>query len=461
MKNHFICLATFLCLAFIIPFPSFGQCMTAPTVASCTGTEPIVADGEVLNAGTTKWYYGAVATYNMLTLKGGTLVVCGNLTIDKFYIDSGKIFIQPGARFVIGNGEGAGLVFRGHCYLYNYGTLEILRNLSLEDGWASPSKPNVVINASSTSLFKMNNQYFVINNANSWFVNKGKAYFHGIITDPQSSPRSVCLAKGTETRMTVLYNKVKNSFYAPEPSACVSVSEFSQLWDTLSTLNPYITMCLGLTHRTDSTCMPWGCKPNWGMAVLFRGCVGCGSIHVLPARFISFSAEQHPDGNALYWKMENTSASGKFYVEISDDGRFFNTLSSFTANEQEYIVDYAWFDAIVRTGPHYYRIRYTDTSSKLTIYSDIARAVQKPSPSVRVYPNPFRDRLFISLPLHSSRINVLVCNSLGQQVLKQELIRSGENWQLHMPGILPPGIYFLHIDAGNRSWKDKIIKRSW
>ena len=35
---------------------------------------------------------------------------------------------------------------------------------------------------------QMNNQYFVINNADSWFVNKGKAYFHGIITDPQSSP---------------------------------------------------------------------------------------------------------------------------------------------------------------------------------------------------------------------------------------------------------------------------------
>ena len=459
MKNLFICLGILLCLLLCCSPYTHAQCLSAPAAPACNGTEPLVTDGETLNSGTTKWYYGATTTYNMLTLKGGTLIVCGNLTIDKFYMDSGKIYVRPGGRFVIGNGEGAGLVFRGNCALYNYGILEILRNLSLEGGWASASEPNLIINASSTAQFKMNNQYFVINNAHSWFVNKGKAYFHGIITDPQSSARCVCLAKGTETKMTVLYNKVKNSFYAPEPSACVSVSEFSQLWDTLSTLNPYITMCLGLTHRTDSTCRPWGCKPVWGSAVLFRGCVSCGSIQLLPTRFTSFDAEQHPDGNALYWQIENISATGRFYIELSDDGHSFNTLSSFAVSDTRNTARYAWFDAVIRTGIHYYRVVYTDTLTNSVVYSPVVRAIQKPASSFRVYPNPFRDRLYVSLTESNTSLRAALYQADGTRQTELRVSRSGNQWELGVPPNLPPGIYFLSLSAGGRTRVEKLIKQ--
>ena len=458
MKNLFMYLVIVLCLACTPLSHLFSQCLTAP-MATCTNTEPLVTDGEVLNAGTTKWYYGPVAAYNMLTLKGGTLIVCGNLTIDKFYMDSGKIFVQPGARFVIGNGEGAGLVLRGHSYFYNYGTLEVLRNLSLENGWASPSKPNVVINAIPASVFKMNNQYFVINNANSWFVNKGKAYFHGIITDPQDSVGSVCLGKGSETVMTVLYNKVKNSYFAPEPSACVSVSEFSQLWDTLATANPYINVCLGLTHRIDSTCIPFGCKPSWGMANIFNGCVSCGSIHVLPTRFTSFYAAQHPGGNTLYWNMENPSSTGIFYIETSADGRQFKEFHSVAADKQNNTGFYTYPDAIVRTGLNYYRIKYADTASKFITYSPVAIAVQKPPSSLQVYPNPFSDRLFVSLPGNYPVATATIANAFGDEISSPQLVRSGNQWQVRIPGRVPAGIYILTILAGDHVWKRKIVKQ--
>ncbi len=458
MKNRFMYPVIFLLLALTPCTGLYSQCLTAPT-AICTNTEPLVTDGEVLNTSTTKWYYGPVATLNMLTLKGGTLVVCGNLTVDKFYMDSGRIFIQPGARFVIGNGEGAGLVFRGNCSVYNFGTVEVLRNLSLENGWATPAKPNVVINATLTSVFKMNNQYFVINNANSWFVNKGKAYFHGLITDPQASVKSVCLGKGSQTIMTVLYNKVKNSYFAPEQFACVNVSEFSQLWDTLTTVNPYINMCLGLTHRTDSTCIPWGCKPNWGTANLFRGCVSCGTIVVLPTRFISFYAEQHPDGNALYWKMENPSSAGIFYIETSTDGRQFSSIHSFAPDQQNNTADYSYFDAVIRTGLNYYRIKYADTATKFITYSPVVKAIQKPTSSLRVYPNPFSDRLLITLPGNYTAATAIITNAYAGKVCNQQLLHTADKWELRLSRQLAPGIYLLTIMAEGHTWKQKIVKQ--
>ena len=116
-----------------------AQCISAPSPPDCNGTESLVTDNETINAGVDRWFYGAAATFGSLTMNGGTLTVCGDLTIDRFYMDSGTIYVRPGARFVIGSGIGAGLILKGHSYLYNYGTFEIQRNLSLDNGWASPA----------------------------------------------------------------------------------------------------------------------------------------------------------------------------------------------------------------------------------------------------------------------------------------------------------------------------------
>jgi hypothetical protein len=154
-KNHPMPKTIFLSLLLIscLSLSSFSQCLTSLPPPACNGTEPLVTDGETLNGGTTKWYYGATAMINSLTLDGGTLVVCGDLTVDKFYMDRGTIFIRPGGRFVIGSGVGAGLQFKGDCSIYNYGTCEVQRNLSLENN-ATAATPNKVINASSSSVFK-------------------------------------------------------------------------------------------------------------------------------------------------------------------------------------------------------------------------------------------------------------------------------------------------------------------
>jgi hypothetical protein len=452
-------LLVFLLLLLITCIPRlYSQCLTAPSVAACTGTEPLIADGNTLNTGITKWYYGASTTFNSLTLNGGTLIVCGNLTIDKFFMDSGKIFIQPGGRFVIGNGIGYGLALKGNSYLYNYGTLEVRRNLSLENGWTSPTKPNVLINATRTAVFKMSNQYFVINNAHSWFVNKGKADFHGLITDPQAMPGSVCLGRGSETIMTVLYNKVKFSYIAPEPYACLSVSEFSQIWDTL-TNNPYINVCLGATHKTDSSCRPWGCKPSWGLANLFRGCGACNSIQVLSNNFISFSGEQNPNGNMLYWEMEKAAAVSDFTIEYSTDGEEFKSIPSQYNYKKVNGKQYTYVDIAPAPGINYYRVRYTDSISKLIIYSLVIQIKSSHISALLVYPNPFRDQLFLSLPGKYSSAGIYISNIYGQEIARQQLLPATARQQVYLPAWLLPGTYIITVAAGSQTWKQKIVKQ--
>ena len=78
--------------------------------------------------------------------------------------------------------------------------------------------------------------------------------------------------------MTVLYNRVKNTYVAPNGPSCVSVSQYSQFYDTLTNF-PSVNVCLGNLHNSDASCIPWGCRPNaWGAAQVTVGCATCSSV---------------------------------------------------------------------------------------------------------------------------------------------------------------------------------------
>lgn len=278
-------LAMLISVAFmqLLYHSSFGQCKTAPPLEACLGTEPTLTDNETLLSGTKKWYYGAPATYNQLTMRGGTLIVCTELTINALNMDSGTIVIRPGAKLTAGGAGGIGMIWRGNCAVYNYGRFEITTNLSFEGPDATAARPNIIMNVTATSSSRSFN-YLVINNPFSFFVNNGMADFHGIITDNNSVAGSVCLGTGSQLKQTVLINKVKNTYTAPGGNACVSVYQFSQFLDTL-TATPKVLICLSSSH---SSATGGTNRPNaWGTANVFQNCNNCSEVALLPVHTIS------------------------------------------------------------------------------------------------------------------------------------------------------------------------------
>jgi len=433
---------------------AIAQCRIAPVIACSAG--PAAFDGEILPAGTTKWVNGGTMVFGDYTLRGGTLVVCNDLQIDRFTMDSGIVFVQPGSRLVIANGTGAGLVFRGNCAIYNYGILEIQRNLSLENGWASAATPNVIINAGFSSQLKMQNQYFVINNAYSWFVNNGKAFFHGIITDPQAVAGSVCLGTSSQTNMTVLYNKVRNAYMAPDGAACVRVSEFTQLWDTL-TRYPQVNVCLGVGHRMDSSCRIFGCKPHaWGAASLFRNCSSCDALQVVDANgFLSLAGVAQQDRINLTWQLPVPADGGHFILQHAKDGQAFSTIAvqPSHAGQQQYTAT----DLHPFKGSNYYRVAYTTPGGQAMKQSPVC-IVQQRTLSIYCWPSPVKDLLTIQLPPGQEPFH-LSLNGTDGRVLLQSVVDATEStirWSL--PSSIPPGIYVLRVRSGKLVTMQKIVK---
>ena len=271
-------LSTLAFLQLVLCHSSFGQCKTAPPLEACLGTEATVVDNEILLNGTKKWYYGPSATFSQLTMRGGTLIVCTDLTINVLNMDSGTIVVRPGAKLTAGGSSG--MIWRGGCAIYKHGSLEITYNLSLEGPYASAARPNILMNVTPASSSRAFN-YLVINNPFSFFVNSGLAEVHGVITDNNSVAGSVCLGATSQLKQTVLINKVKDTYIAPYGYACVSVYQLSQFADTL-TDHPQVLVCLSASH----TSVTGGAnKPNaWGAANIFLNCNSCASVALLPVQ---------------------------------------------------------------------------------------------------------------------------------------------------------------------------------
>ena len=436
-----------------------SQCLTPPPLDSCNGTETSLIDNQTLNAGVKRWYYGPTATFNQLTMNGGTLVVCSDLTIDRFYMDSGTIIVRPGARFVVGGGLGTSLVLRGNSAVYNYGTFQIVRNLVLDWG-GSAARPNIIMNVTRSSVFLNSNQYFVINNPWSFFVNNGRAEFHGIITDNGSVAGSVCLGNGSDTRMTVLYNRIKNSYVVPSGFACLNVTEFSQFYDTL-TSSPTLNACLGNRHYSDSSCRPWGCRPNaWGNANLFRGCNSCVEIQNLSLKVSAFAISEQENANQLNWTI-NMSASTdiSFIIERSGDGRSFYAIDSFAVSELSNRKEFTRTDLDPIAGFAYYRIRCINRVSGYKTSSSTIKTFQSQQTISHIYPNPFKKSITMNFKAGKKPIKLEFYNMQGILVYRQPVLFAEANkMQVNIPVTIPAGGYLLKIIYPNETEIKRLFK---
>lgn len=434
------------CLLFL-SYIANGQCLTPPTFPECTGNESLVVANDNILISQTKYFYGSAASLANVKLSGGTLVVCGDLTLTEFVFDSGAIFIQPAATLTVSNG--AGLIVRGNTAIYNAGIFQCLGNYVMDGSYASPAKPNIFINTSLSSWLKMQNQYFVINNPNSKLINAGIADFHGLITDPQAAAGSVCLGFKSQTRMTVLYNRAKNPYIALSGPACVTVSQYSQFYDTL-TVFPDVHFCLASTHVSDASCIPWGCKPNaWGGEVT-KNCSNCATVLTfLSMAFKKTEAIAHANFNEIQWRM---SSGGKqlFYILRSTDGLNFVIADSIKGDNK---TDYSFKDYLFNTNNFYKIICSTGNRQISSDVVQVKRVLLN-----EIYPNPFRNYLII--PFKTSEIktaSVRITDVYGREVHSYKLVMDNERAALYFEN-MPRGVYLVNITNKQQSHIYKVIK---
>lgn len=449
-------LAVFLTFLLLVSTHAlFSQCIVAPPLDSCDGSGPAIADNEILTTGTKKWFYGPAAAFNQLTLRGGTLVVCGNLTINNGLImDSGTIVIRPNAKLTAGGVGGSGMIWKGGCAVYNYGTFNVTTNLTLEGPYATAARPNIVMNVTPASVMKVTSNYFVINSAYSWFVNNGATDMGGLITDAGSTAGSVCLGPASTMVMSILINKVKNTYTAPYGHGCVQVTSFTDFQDSLAS-NPGVLACVKTGVTTSSG---FGKKPNaWGRALVFPACTACGALAILPLYITDFTARTLQKGYTLSWNTNAPAGNYLFAIERSADGITFHTIDSFVSTTA---IQYARQDIYAPGGYQYYRIRYYNRDTRQALYSTVIKVYRdEETAGVELFPNPFTATVRINWLPGKQPQAIIVLGSSGNMVYRHQLLpETAQGYSLPLPSTLPAGHYIIKIIYPEKVLVRKIVK---
>ena len=184
--------------------------------------------------------------------------------------------------------------------------------------------------------------------------------------------------------------------------------------------------------------------------------------NALPVKFTLFNLSCNGTGITLNWRTAQEHNSHHFSIERSTNGSSWTVIGNVPAagfsNQEK---NYTYTDlSFVSNG--YYRVTQYDADGK-TAYTDIIRSSCGTPAELNAWPNPFTDRITVTVTSRTKSVLALkLFSSTGALVKKQEAVVLPGNNQLFLStGELPAGIYVLSVgeeNAGN-SKTMKLVKK--
>jgi SdrD B-like domain/Secretion system C-terminal sorting domain len=214
----------------------------------------------------------------------------------------------------------------------------------------------------------------------------------------------------------------------------------------------------GFTNQTSGTTN--GSDPNQATGITSSFTITAGQINrdidagirnfsPLPSQKLVATVALSGNNAILKWITENEINTKRFYAERSQDNRTFTGIGDVAAagNNQGTLTYSLRDDVSALTGVIYYRIKLADIDGKVTYSNVVAIRIANVN-SVKVWPNPFTDKLSVSIYSASAeQVTTKVVNTLGQAVItKLDKLVKGNN-QILIEGLnnLAKGTYTLQI----------------
>ena len=163
----------------------------------------------------------------------------------------------------------------------------------------------------------------------------------------------------------------------------------------------------------------------------------------LPLQFLLFNTKCEGDRLLLQWKTAQESNTGHFEIQQTADGINWTTIGILPAagnSIQEQMYSYAYNNP--PTGTNYYRVKETDIDGRAN-YTGILRSTCGDMDTWKLWPNPSREKLFISITIPSeSNCLIKIVDTKGALVLSQtKTLLPGTNQIQIDTNHLLPGTY--------------------
>lgn len=404
-----------------------AQCASYPAFPGCSPAGSInLVNAASINTGQIHTS-ASTTTLSSITLNGGTLIVCDNLTINAITVNSGTIFIKQGATLTLSNG-GAACAFGANTHIYNYGKIDF--KMSIVTG---PS--NMLVNCLAGSIFSVAFDQFVLQGPNTYLVNNGSFNSSYFIVQSTNAANPVCMGLGSILKTGIMINQFNNSIYTPLGSAaCVNVTN----------------MVINSSTVTASTgihiCVPAGISivsgPNWGSAIVQTNCSACTVL--LPVELVTF--EGHIENREAILMWETLTEQNNCYYVLERSTNSVDFLSIATLNGAVNSITpkvYETHDSSIElNATYYYRLKQVDCDLSYT-YSNIVdlNTGKHANESVTIYPNPAATTFEIKTTDDFIINKIELYNSSGELVMLKTSI---ETINLEDK---PGGIYILKLST--------------
>jgi hypothetical protein len=194
---------------------------------------------------------------------------------------------------------------------------------------------------------------------------------------------------------------------------------------------------------------------------------GYGSYSVLPLRIFSFGAKQESNDVLLQWKSSQESGLQQYKIQKSFDGSNFTDIQSQLPGKSEniqtyFITDFSALNSVPASGKLYYRLKSIANDNQVS-YSkvQVINLNSEMSTYAKVFPNPFTDKIEISLKEEQDGIlNISISDINGKIILNKKVnVTKGQAVAaINNLANLPKGIYFIKTSLAGRTATFKIEK---
>lgn len=166
----------------------------------------------------------------------------------------------------------------------------------------------------------------------------------------------------------------------------------------------------------------------------------------LPIELVAFDAACNGTQVDVSWSTASERNNEHFTVEAGPDGINFLPVAQLPgAGNSSVMRHYSWTDMRPMAGVSYYRLKQTDTDGTHA-YSATVPVHCNQQPGITIFPNPTHGSFSFSMPedLDSRPLEVEVCNSIGQPVLRQvfDPTTTGSLEEISLAHV-PEGIYYV------------------
>jgi len=178
----------------------------------------------------------------------------------------------------------------------------------------------------------------------------------------------------------------------------------------------------------------------------------------LPIELLSFTGKKVDKFTQLEWITSTEINNDRFTVERSSDGINFEPIATVKgAGNSNSSIRYEVIDENPMNGINYYRLKQTDYDGAFSYSNIVAIIYSDESIMVQVYPNPFNQKLNISINGSvNEQVDVLIYDITGKIVYST--IFSGNYHVIELDSSLPNGVYFMKTRIDNTINHVKIIK---